>query len=109
MSQIKFKVISDSMHPLIKIDDELQLVPDLNGLKVLDIVLFKREKNLVVHFVWRNQLNFNSTVITRCLKNPYVDETPVDKSLILGRVSNFRIGFYLKLKLVILNILKGTL
>lgn len=109
MAQIKFKVISDSMHPLIKIDNELHFVSDLKGLSVLDIVLFKREENLVVHFVWRNQINFNSTVITRSLKNPFVDEVPVEKPMILGRVTNFKIGFFLALKLFVLNILKGTL
>lgn len=109
MPQIKFKVISDSMYPLIKIGDELHFVSDLKGLNVLDIVLFKREEKLVVHFVWRNQIKFNSTVITRSLKNPFTDEAPVHKTLIVGQVTNFRIGFFLSLRIFIINILRGTL
>ena len=90
---IFFKVVSDSMHPLIKINDKLifESVP-FEQLKIFDIVIFKRRENLTVHFIWRNQIKYNQTIITRSLKNIYCDEEPVLLTEILGRVTNFKLS-----------------
>ena len=108
-SGLKFKVISDSMAPVININDELKIDSNWDKLSPLDIILFNRDKCLVVHFIWRNQLHLNSTLITRSLKNFYNDEPPVDVTSVIGRVTNFNIPFYLKVKIVFLNFIFGNL
>ena len=93
---LKFRVVSDSMSPLIKIHDELSVLKKDNY-STFDIILFKRNDKLIVHYVWRNQLAHNNTVITRSLKNIFVDEEPVSLDEILGLVINFKIGFLTRL------------
>lgn len=106
---IKFKVVSDSMYPIIRIGDELLTEPVSAPLDTFDIILFKRYNKLVVHYVWRNQKNFNNTVVTRSLNNIYVDEEPVSYLEILGKVSNYKISFFKKIKIKLLCILRGQL
>ena len=99
---IAFKVVSDSMTPLIKISDSLKVVSENKNYKIFDIIVFKRSSDLVVHYVWRNQIEFNQTVITRSLKNIYSDEEPIHKNEIIGQVTNFEIGPLLKYKILFL-------
>lgn len=90
---IFFKVASDSMYPLIKINDKLVFESvAVDQLKIFDIIIFKRHEKLVVHFIWRNQIRHNQTIITRCLKNIYLDEEPILATEILGRVTNFKLS-----------------
>ena len=109
MNQIRFKVTSDSMEPVIKIDHELDIVSDLSELQVFDIILFVRTEKLFVHFVWRNQILYNKTVITRSLKNIYFDEEPVPFNQIVGRVTNFKLSFFYKIKIFFLSFIRGKL
>lgn len=96
------------MHPLIKIGDMLTVDGQQSSYRTFDIVLFKRSANLVVHYVWRNQLQINNTLITRSLNDIYSDEEPIAKNEIVGKVTNFNFGIPLKAKIVILCILTGN-
>lgn len=105
MKNIKYKVVSDSMHPLIKINDELQVTSNKGDLRPFDIILFKRENRLIVHFIWRNQIKYNQTVITRSLKAEYNDEAPVHLSEIIGRIENYKFSFFQKIKFISRNLI----
>lgn len=96
------------MHPVIKIGDELNIDGRQSAYKTFDIVLFKRSANLIVHYVWRNQMAANSTLITRSLDDIYSDEEPVAKNEVVGKVTNFSLGPVLKLKIIVLCILTGN-
>ena len=98
---VKFKVVTDSMAPLISIGDEL-LYKKSNTYHTFDIILFARHSKLVTHFVWRNQLDFNKSIITRSLKDFYTDEEPVLESEILGVVENFKISIFTRIKIIYL-------
>ena len=104
-----FKVVSDSMSPLIKINDTLNITDQLMNYNTFDIIIFKRSTKLVVHYIWRNQIEFNQTVITRSLKNIYYDEEPVKKNEIVGLVTNFKIRPLLKFKLLALCYIRGSI
>lgn len=106
---LNFKVVSDSMHPVIKINDLLQLEPAQNSLKRFDIILFKRNSVLVTHYIWKNQIAFNNSLITRSLKNIYRDEEPVNLSEIVGVVSNYQIPALVRFKVLALCFFKGAL
>lgn len=99
---IVFRVVSDSMAPLIKINSTLKIANKNINYKIFDIIVFKRSSDLVVHYVWRNQIEFDQTVITRSLKNIYLDEEPIHQSEIIGQVTNFKIGPFLKFKILFL-------
>lgn len=97
------------MHPLIKAGDMLTVTEQQETYEIFDVVLFKRSAKLVVHYIWRNQVKRNNTFITRSLENIYSDEEPVVKDEIVGKVTNFKIGMLLKLKIMALCILTGNL
>lgn len=105
---MSFKVVTGSMHPLIKIGDMLKVDGQQSTFTAFDIVLFKRSTKLVVHYVWRNQLEVNNTLITRSLEDIYSDEEPVAKEEVVGKVTNFSFGLALKLKIIVLCILTGN-
>lgn len=106
---IKFKVVSESMNPVIRIGDELITKKITGDLNTFDIILFKRHNKLVVHYVWRNQKNFNNTVTTRSLQNIYLDEEPVSYSDIMGKVSNYKLSIFKKIKIILLCLIRGSL
>lgn len=106
---IHFKVISDSMTPVIPIGSLLNITTDLSNIKTFDIILFKKSTYLVVHFVWKNQMNYNGTIITRSLKQFSLDEEPVSKDQIIGQVTNFSISNLVKFKIYFINLLKRKL
>jgi len=106
---IAYKVVSDSMSPIIKVGDELSVLPLNNNIKRFDILLFKRNSTLVVHYVWKNQITFNKSFITRSLKNIYLDEEPVELEQIIGSVQNFKINSWLKFKVILFCFLRGSL
>lgn len=95
------------MSPVIKVNDLLHLESFGNELKQFDIILFKRNSVLVAHYVWKNQISFNNTIVTRSLSNIYEDEEPVDLIEIIGKISNFKIPTYLRFKILIFCFLKG--
>lgn len=105
---VKFKVVSDSMHPLIKIGQLLTLAPRKPAYKTFDMIVFRRGSNLVVHYVWRDQSARNNTVVTRSLKNIYSDEEPVGLDEIVGEVCDVRCGTFLRLKIVFQCLLTGN-
>ena len=106
---VEFRVVSDSMTPLIKIQDTLTVDRVAGDLRTFDIIVFKRSSNLVVHYIWKDRLAFNNTLITRSLKNIYTDEEPVYKNELVGLVTNFKMNSLLKFKILILCLLKGAL
>lgn len=97
------------MFPLIRLGDELEVGPLIYKLNTFDIVLFKKEEKLIVHFVWRNQISHNGTVITRSLKNIFEDEEPISADQILGFILNFKIGTLKRIKIFTLNLFLGKL
>lgn len=104
---LKFKVISDSMAPVLRVGDELDVAALPPEPKVFDILLFQRHQRMFVHFVWRYQKS-QRTIVTRSLKNPFCDEEPVMLSEVIGKIDGVHIGFLRRWKILGLNLLRGT-
>lgn len=95
------------MTPVLHIDDEVQFSKQ-DTYRLFDIIIFNRNSILTCHFVWRS--NFHSALYTtRSLKNYFADEPPVHYNDILGKVSNYNLNNLTKLKILALNIFRGTL
>jgi len=105
---LKFRVVSDSMAPLIKVGDELTFEKK-SAYNIFDIILFKRKDELFVHFVWRDQSSFNNTLITRSLKNYLADEEPVSIGEVLGTVAEFKIPAATKIKIYLNCLVRSKL
>ena len=101
-----FKVVSDSMEPLIRIGAELS-VRHINKdykLKRFDIIIFKSELGLTCHYFWSANINLDKGfIVTRSLKKSCCD-IPFSRDLVIGLVKNFKIGKILKFKIFIYDI-----
>lgn len=103
MANLKYKVVSDSMTPLIPIgaDLELEKISSLSDLKRFDIVVFVQNNQLMCHFIWHINDHFDKgVVVTRALKDNKED-APFHYKSIVGKVKNFRMNFLTRLRVLI--------
>lgn len=93
------KIVSGSMHPLIKIGDIIQVEAiSLEQLEKFDIIVFYQNEMLVCHFVWhKSRFGNQDEVITKSLIGG--EDLPIKKELILGRVKNFKLSLIDKIKM----------
>ncbi len=106
---LKLKVASDSMTPLLKIHDVIEVHQLSRPLETFDLVVFESSGRLNCHFVWRNQIDFNEKIVTRSLREPRADENPIHIKNILGWVPAAKIGFRTRCWLMLTNWLLGRL
>jgi hypothetical protein len=81
-------VVSDSMSPLVKINDKLIVTPvDLSKLRRFDVILFWYRGAPTMHFYWgENTLTEKGTIMTKSLKSPVEIDDPIPKDKVLGIV-----------------------
>lgn len=93
------KIISDSMSPVLKVGQEVEIVPvlDFSQLKRFDIIVFKLGQDICAHFIWTKQNDLrtgNEVLITRSLKNPNNNDYPLYSDKIVGKILNHSIPQY---------------
>ena len=98
--ELPIKIVTDSMRPLLQVDEKLKVIVPPKKLKMFDLVVFYQSEKLNCHFLWRDQKNFNNTIVTRSLKQPKVDDPPVPYECILGVVKGKSISILQKLKIL---------
>lgn len=106
---VDVKVASNSMEPILKTGDIVKIYPLTQPPRIFDVVVFKNNLQLNCHFVWRNQLDFNNTLVTRSLKEPGLDEVPINMTEILGWVPDAKISLIMKFRLILWNWLTNQL
>lgn len=103
---INMRVVSGSMEPVIKTDEEITVSTIGDGLKRFEIIVYKSERELVCHYIWHiNQImrqDDNDLVLTRGLRARHNDY-PVHRRDILGRVSSHKLSLWWKLRLLWAN------
>lgn len=106
--ELKCRIVSDSMSPLLEVDDEIRVekVADLKSLSPFDLIVFQQREQLICHFVWRhNRLSKKPSLTTRSLKEPLNDDVPVTGERLLGKVTNRRIPAWTRWKILGRNFL----
>jgi signal peptidase I len=109
---VQIKIVSDSMNPIIKVGEILKVAPlrTEGEIKRFDIIVFFDGNTLKCHFVWLGMQNkFSSQITTRSLGDLYHDEVPLSRELILGWIIDRKIPLWWKLKIILLNTLRGTI
>ena len=108
-SELRLRVVSASMSPLIKIGDEVIVKKvNISQLKRWDIIVFKKNKEIFVHCFWGyGRLNTDS-IITRALADLSHVDQGITRDDILGIVVNFSVPLYIKILMIIKFILKIT-
>ncbi|MBT3583767.1 MAG: S26 family signal peptidase [Halobacteriovoraceae bacterium] len=104
--KMSFKVLTDSMTPLILPGENIEVVP-CDEFKKFDVVIFWDGEKLVSHYIWHKNLlqqrNKNSLYTTRSLISPNLDDLPVSEMHILGLVTDRKISLFQKLKILFLG------
>ena len=103
-SVVKLKVVSDSMVPLIKIGDliEVQKIADLKELKHFDIIVFDQAGRLNVHFLTKID-HTHQQYITQCLKFRGENDYPLKPDQIIGLVKNKNLSLWQKMKVILVK------
>lgn len=100
--ELKIRPISDSMSPLLKVNEILTIKPiDSQELKTFDIIVFWYQNTLMCHFFWARQTSSNATMlITKSLKEPKSIDLPSPVDCLLGIV-NCKTPWWAKIYLLI--------
>ena len=107
--RIPIRIVSGSMKPLIEVGETLEMQPHENEFHTFDLIVFQQFDRLVCHYVWRNQVDFNNTLVTRSLQDIFTDEVPIPLNQVLGIVKAKKISLLTKLKILFQNWIKGRL
>lgn len=86
----KYRIISDSMSPIIKVDELISIEDSsLDNLSRYDIIIFWQNNKLICHFIWSQLKDSKDEVnlITKSIKNPKDIDLPVPKGNVLGKVN----------------------
>jgi hypothetical protein len=106
--KVLIKIVSDSMEPLMKVGQSYYVLPHNNNFKRFEIIVFYQNQRLNCHFVWKNQVLFNSTLVTRSLKHFKIDDFPVFYENILGKIESEKISFFQKVRIIFYNFIAGS-
>lgn len=96
----KSKVISDSMEPIIKVGQEVVIDVGNRDIKRFDIVVFYHDGKLICHYLW--QMNkFVKPILLQTRNMSGKLDFPVTLDDYLGKVMNYKLSFWQKLKILI--------
>jgi len=95
--KIEVEIVSDSMEPLIKTGELIEVNDLTEELNLFDIVVFWRDGRFVAHFIWRFNGLSHKTVTTRSLKDKSSNEVPVELDHILGIIKVKKLSLYTKI------------
>ena len=104
-SPVQLRVASGSMIPILKVNDIVTVTKLDRTMNVFDVIVYFFGDQIRCHYLWRNQLDFNDSIVTRSLQDIYHDETPIPKKHILGILPKVKIPALTKFKILLLNIL----
>jgi hypothetical protein len=99
-NELPIRIISDSMFPLLKVNETLVVSRLPSRLEMFDLVVFFQSNRLNCHFLWRDQRDFDNSIVTRSLKEPKKDDPPVHYDLVLGMVKGKTVSVFQKIKIL---------
>lgn len=93
------RIVTGSMEPLIMVGDIIKVeAVKLEQLEKFDIIVFYQNEKLICHFVWhKNRFGNQDEVITKSFVGG--EDLPINKEFILGKVTNFKLSFFDKIKM----------
>lgn len=95
----KSKVISDSMEPVIKVGADVVVDVGNQDIKRFDIIVFFHDGKLICHYLWQmNKIVKPILIQTRNMSGKL--DYPVTFDDYLGKVMNYKLSFWQKLKII---------
>ena len=101
---LSMRVISDSMMPLIKIDEIIEVQNcELENLKIFDIIVFWQANKMICHIYWSASPDRPTCILTKSLKYRKNFDIETESSHYLGKVINFHVNIWWKIILTLGN------
>ncbi|MCB0368298.1 MAG: S24/S26 family peptidase [Bdellovibrionales bacterium] len=102
---LDIKIVSDSMLPLIQVNEKLRITNLAKEPKRFEILVYwsVTEEKLICHFLWQTHED-GDHYFFKSLKNPKETDAPVESQYILGVLSSRKISFFCKLKIYLINL-----
>ncbi len=100
---VEMNIVGTSMLPLIKDGEKVHVIAH-NNFEPFDILVFyfKPRDSFICHYFWTKSMIEPGNIITRPLNNPKSGyDIPVNEEYIIGKVTNFKIGFFRKLLILL--------
>ena len=103
-STVELKVASDSMVPLLKVGEIVQVKKhhSIEELSHFDLIVFEQANQLNIHFLSKIDLN-NQLLVTRPLKRPDSNDYPIHPNQVLGIVPNKKLSLWQKLRVLLVS------
>ncbi len=99
LSIFKGKVVTNSMEPVIMVGDDIVIDVGYSDIKRFDIIVIFMDGKLVCHYLWsKNKIVTPVLLQTRNMSGKL--DYPVEMKDYLGKVVNFKISFWRKLRII---------
>jgi signal peptidase I len=98
----KFKVITPSMEPIIKVGDNIVVDILAKDIRRFDIIVFKEEGRLICHYLWSMNKLFEPIMLqTRSMLGE--KDYPIKYEDYLGKVISQRLSLWVRFKIMFLQ------
>ena len=107
--QFRYRIVSDSMDPLLKVGDEVvweKIEQPFEELKRFDLLLFQQNQNLYCHFLWQVKPK-HKIFVTRSYRYLWHEDLPLTQEKIIGRVTNHHFSFWQKIRVILFFLKRG--
>ena len=106
LGRMKCRIVSDSMEPLLRVGDVVEIEPaKIEVLRRFDILVFQQYDKMLCHFLWnKNSTGKHPSITTRSLKKPRADDLPITPDLLLGRVVDRKLSGWTIAKIILCNL-----
>jgi hypothetical protein len=96
------KILSESMEPVIKKDEEIVVEVKAVNLQRFDIIVFEDGNKFICHYIWSiNKLIEPKLIQTRSLRGP--KDFPFKQEQYVGKVISHRLSYWRKIKILLFN------
>ncbi len=95
----KCRIISNSMEPIIKVNEKIDVEPLQEDLRPFDIIVFFFQDKLICHWVVKPRSEFDTNRIITASFNPIGLDFPVSREQILGKVISHQMSWLNKIKI----------
>ena len=105
--RLVFELQGKSMAPLMKEGDSVTVehLGSYKHLQLFDIIVFFDGKRLICHYFWKRSVfedeKGRRPIMTRPLNPLRGKDTPFNEECILGIVLNYKIGLWMKLRIIV--------
>jgi len=96
------KILSESMEPVVKKDEEIVVEVKAANLQRFDIIVFEDGNKFICHYVWSvNKMIEPKLIQTRSMSG--IKDFPFKEEHYIGKVISHKLSFWQRIKILLFN------